>query len=78
LVSGVGGMFAIHLHDRPLTDYRSAYPVGDEAVRCKALHLALLKAGFIMSPRLSAFISTAMTTDDLDRFGEALETALRS
>ncbi len=76
-ITGVGGMFAIHLHSRPITDYRSAYPVGTEATRGKALHLALLEAGFIMSPKLSAFLSTAMTTDDIDRFGAALEAALR-
>lgn len=77
-VTGIGGMFAIHLHARPITDYRTAYPTGDEAARVKALHLALLEAGFIMSPRLSAFMSTAMTTDDIDRFGTALEAALQS
>jgi glutamate-1-semialdehyde 2,1-aminomutase len=77
-VTGVGGMFAIHLHERPITDYRSSYPVGDEAARGKALHLALLEAGFIMSPKISAFMSTAMTTDDIDRYGAALEAVLRS
>ena len=77
-VTGVGGMFAIHLHARPITDYRSAYPSGDEAARGKAVHLALLKAGFIMSPKLSAFLSTAMTVDDIDRFGVALEAVLRN
>lgn len=77
-VSGVGGIFALHLHTRPITDYRSSYPAGDEPTRVKALHLALLQAGFIMSPKLAAYLSTAMTTDDLDRFGAALETALRS
>lgn len=77
-VTGVGGMFAIHLHTRPITDYRSAYPAGDEAARAKALHVALLEAGFIMSPKLSAFMSTAMNVDDLDRFGASLEAALRT
>ncbi len=77
-VTGVGGMFAIHLHARPITDYRSAYPTGDEATRGKAAHLALLEAGFIMSPKLSAFLSTAMTVDDIDRFGVALEAVLRN
>jgi glutamate-1-semialdehyde 2,1-aminomutase len=77
-VTGVGGMFTIHLHGRPITDYRSAYPIGDEAARGKALHLALLEAGFIMSPRLSAFLSTAMTFNDIDRFGTALEAVLQS
>jgi glutamate-1-semialdehyde aminotransferase len=42
------------------------------------LHLALLEAGFIMSPRLSAFLSTAMTFNDIDRFGTALEAVLQS
>ena len=77
-VTGVGGMFAIHLHARPITDYRSAYPTGDEATRGKALHLALLEAGFVMSPKLSAFLSTAMTVDDIDRFGVALESVLQN
>ena len=77
-VTGVGGMFAIHLHARAITDYRSAYPTGDEATRGKAVHLALLEAGFIMSPKLSAFLSTAMTIDDIDRFGVALKAVLRN
>jgi glutamate-1-semialdehyde 2,1-aminomutase len=76
-VTGVGAMFALHLHDRPMTNYRDAYPVGDESARSKALHLALLNAGYIMSPKLSSFLSTAMTTDELDGFGEALERGLR-
>ena len=70
-------MFALHLHDRPMDNYRDAYPVGDEPARCKALHLALLNAGFIMSPKLSAFLSPVTTTEDLDRFGEALASGLR-
>ncbi len=77
-VTGIGGMFTLHLHDRAITDYRSAYPAGDEAARGKALHLALLRAGFIMSPRLSAFLSTAMDKGGIDRFADALESALRA
>ena len=76
-VTGVGGMFALHLHDRPINNYRDAYPAGDETARGKALHLALLNAGIIMSPKLSGFLSTVTTTEDLDRFGEALEICLR-
>lgn len=76
-VTGIGGMFALHLHNRSMTNYRDAYPVGDETARGKALHLALLNDGYIMSPKLSSFLSTAMTTGELDGFGEALEKGLR-
>jgi hypothetical protein len=51
--------------------------VGVEPVRGKALHLPLPEAGFILSPKLSAFLSTAMTTEDLDRYGAASEGALQ-
>ena len=76
-VTGVGGMFTIHLHDRPISDYRSAYPTDAEAAKGKALHRALIEAGFIMSPKLSGFLSTVTTSDDLDLFGAALEEGLR-
>jgi glutamate-1-semialdehyde 2,1-aminomutase len=76
-VTGVGGMFALHLHDRLIHDYRSAYPTSDEAARAKALHLVLIEAGFIISPKQTGFLSTAMVADDLDRFAEALAGALR-
>ncbi len=71
-VTGVGGLFHLHLHDRPITDYRSAYPQDGEAAAVKALHRGLIDAGFILAPKLAGYLSTVMTFDQLDAFGEAL------
>ncbi len=75
-VTGVGGMFQIHLHDRPIGDYRGAYPRPEEAAAIKALHRALMAAGFILAPKLGGYLSTVMTLEQLDRFGDALAAAL--
>ena len=77
-VTGVGSMFQLHLHDRPLTDYRSAYPQGDEAAAAKALHRAMLDRGVIFSPRGSGFLSTVNTGAEIDEVGEKLADALRT
>ena len=76
-VTGVGGMFQIHLHERPLGDYRSAYLQPEEAAAVQALHRALMEAGYILAPKLGGYLSTVMTVEQLDGFGAALTEALR-
>ena len=75
-VTGVGSMFHLHVHDREVTDYRTFFPKATEAKAIKRLHLRLLEAGYILSPKLGGFLSTANTRDQLDGFGNVLTAAL--
>ena len=71
-------MFHLHLHDREVTDYRTFFRTEAEAGATSRLHLRLLDAGYILSPKLGGFLSTANTRDQIDGFGNALATALTS
>ena len=75
-VTGVGSMFHLHVHDREVTDYRTFFPKETEAAAIKQLHLRLLEDGYILSPKLGGFLSTANTKDQLDGFGDVLTAAL--
>ena len=75
-VTGVGSMFHLHVHDREVTDYRTFFPKETEAAAIKRLHLRLLEDGYILSPKLGGFLSTANTKDQLDGFGNVLTAAL--
>jgi len=71
-VTGIGSMFHLHLHDRPVSDYRTFFPKEDEAAAIKRIHLKLLTTGFILAPKLAGFLSTVNTRQQLDLFGESL------
>ncbi len=75
-VTGVGSMFQLHLHRRPVTDYRSAYHRPDESRAVAKLHRNMLKQGIILSPRCTGFLSTPMTEQDLDAMAAALARGL--
>ncbi len=75
-VTGVGAMFLLHPHTRPVTDYRATYRRPDDALALKALHRALLQAGYILSPTGAGFLSSVMTEADLDGFAAALTRCL--
>ena len=75
-VTGVGSMFHLHVHDREVTDYRTFFPKETETAAIKRLHLRLLEDGYILSPKLGGFLSTANTKDQLDGFGNVLTAAL--
>jgi glutamate-1-semialdehyde 2,1-aminomutase len=77
-VTGAGSMFQIHLHDRPLSDYRSIYPTPEESAMVKRLHGALLRSGFIVAPKGSGFLSTANTEEHVDALCAALGDALQT
>jgi glutamate-1-semialdehyde 2,1-aminomutase len=76
-VLGAGSLFNIHLHDRPLSDYRSAAESAEERARRGALHRALVANGVVMSPTLFGCLSTPMGEAEVNTFVEAFELALR-
>ena len=75
-VTGTGAMFQIHLHDRVITNHRSAYPTADESAAMKRLHRSLTEAGFLTAPRGACFLSTANTHEQLDAFASAVRDGL--
>ena len=77
-VTGVGSMFQIHFHDRPMTDYRDAFATTAENAMAKAVHRGMLDRGFILSPRCSGFLSSVMTEAEITNLGEAFTDTLRA
>ncbi|MBL6597291.1 MAG: aspartate aminotransferase family protein [Alphaproteobacteria bacterium] len=76
-VTGVGAMFQIHFHDRPMTDYRSAFTAPAEAALAKRVHRGMLDRGYIFSPRCSGFLSSVMTDAEIDGLAQAFADTLR-
>jgi glutamate-1-semialdehyde 2,1-aminomutase len=76
-VSGMGSLFHIHLHDRPLKDYRSANPTREEAARVATLHRALLAHSVVTTPALVGCLSTPMGETEVNALVDAFSAALR-
>jgi glutamate-1-semialdehyde 2,1-aminomutase len=76
-ITGAGSLFNIHLHDRPLRDYRSAVESSAERARRGALHRALVSNGVVISPTLFGCISTPMGEAEVNTFVDAFDRALR-
>ena len=76
-VSGRGSLFSIHLHDRPLKDYRSSNPTPPEAERMARVHRALMAHGVITAPTLMGCLSTPMDQTEVNAIVDAFGAALR-
>ncbi|MFW6074682.1 MAG: aspartate aminotransferase family protein [Chloroflexota bacterium] len=76
-VTGAGSLFGIHLHDRPLTDYRSWEGSSEQGRRRTALFEALVDRGVVLAPALTGCLSTPMTEDDANTLIDAMSVALR-
>ena len=72
-----GSLFNVHLHQRPLKDYRSSVETPTERARRGALHRALVGNGVVMSPTLFGCISTPMGEGEINTFVEAFRQSLR-
>ncbi|MDA8253907.1 MAG: aspartate aminotransferase family protein [Rhodospirillales bacterium] len=76
-VTGLGSLLRVHLIDRPLTDYRSAWLSPAESARLTALHRRLLNHGVIAADYALMALSTPMTDSDLDQIVAGFAAALR-
>jgi glutamate-1-semialdehyde 2,1-aminomutase len=76
-VTGMGSLLQIHLHDRPISDYRSSLPAPAEAERVKALHRALMARGIFAAPSLLGCLSTPMDEPEINTFVDAFAAALQ-
>jgi glutamate-1-semialdehyde 2,1-aminomutase len=75
-VLGAGSLFYIHLHDHPLTDYRSTIMTKKEQALATRLHRAMLANGIFMSTSLAGCLSTPMGNAEIDLFVDALGRSL--
>ncbi|HEX2281683.1 MAG TPA: aminotransferase class III-fold pyridoxal phosphate-dependent enzyme [Thermomicrobiales bacterium] len=76
-VTGHGSLFGIHMHGRPLSDYRSSHGMPAERARGKAVFDALLANGSIVSPTLTGCLSTPMTEREASSLIDSFSAALR-
>lgn len=71
-VTGAGSLFFIHLHSRPLTDYRSSIMTREEQTFATKLHRTMLLNGILMSTSVCGCLSTPMSETDIAAFTDAL------
>jgi len=74
-VTGGGSLFQIHLHDRPIRDYRGSVPTPDERERGARLHRGLMAHGIITAPSLMGCLSTPMGEAEVNAFVDAFVAA---
>jgi glutamate-1-semialdehyde 2,1-aminomutase len=73
---GLGSLLKIHFADRPIRDYRSAYPTGQEAQRQVVFNRGLLNRGVLAAGYGLMALSTPMTDGDVDAIVAAASGAL--
>jgi glutamate-1-semialdehyde 2,1-aminomutase len=74
-ITGYGSFGAIHFTSGPIRNYRDAARSNQQLK--KVLHLALLKEGLFVAPRLMFCISTPMSDATLDEIDARFERALK-
>lgn len=73
-VNQIGSLFNIHFSDKPVNDYTSAAASDKQLMR--ALYLAMLNHGVILTPRGMGCLSTPMMDAQIDQFVEAIHLGL--
>jgi glutamate-1-semialdehyde 2,1-aminomutase len=73
---GLGSLLKIHFADRPIRDYRSAYPTGEETRRQTVFNRALLNRGVLAAGYGLMALSTPMTDADIHAIIDAASGAL--
>lgn len=77
-ITGMGSLFSIHFHDRPLSNYRSGVPTRAEQALATAFYAELLNNGIFMSSTLAGALSTPMTDVEITAFLVAAERSLEA
>ncbi|WP_178130773.1 aspartate aminotransferase family protein [Reyranella sp. CPCC 100927] len=75
-ITGLGSLFRLHPHQRPIHDYRTCYPTPVEREALSRLHRHLLEHGVLITPTGSGALSTPMREADVERFLSALRDAV--
>jgi glutamate-1-semialdehyde 2,1-aminomutase len=72
-VTGQSSLLKLHPHPRQLVDYRSSLPTPAEERAMAEFYLAMLGAGFVLTPDLAGALSTPMTESEIDQLVEAAD-----
>src|SRR5262249_24107388 len=75
-VSGLGSLLRVHLHGRPLSDYRSSFADAAGKARMAVFHRLMLEEGVLVAPSGLMSLSTPMTDEDIAAIGGAFRRAL--
>ncbi len=75
-VTGGGSLFSIHMHDRPIVDYRSSLATPEETAKMTEVHQGLLSRGIFCAPTLAGTLSTPMDEADVNAFVSAFAESL--
>lgn len=67
-ITGIGSMFKIAGHRRAIVDYRTNFHSEEENALVQRLQEALLMEGYHVSSKGMGFISTVMTSEEIDAF----------
>lgn len=67
-ITGMGSLFTILFHDRPLTNYRTIVHSKAEQALATAFYAEMLNNGIFMSSTLAGCLSTPMTQVEIDAF----------
>lgn len=75
-VVGMGSLLKVHFTRRDVVDYRSAFPLPDEARALHAFNVGLLNRGVLSASYGLMALSTAMTDSDVDQILLAADGAI--
>lgn len=75
-VTGMGSLFGIHVHDRPLSDYRSMLMTQDEKDRLAAIVGHMRDNGVFVNERGICSLSTPMGEAEIDAFLDCFKAAI--
>ena len=75
-VTGLGSLFRIHVHDRPLIDYRSSLMTPEEEARLQAIVEFMRDNGVFVNDRGVCSLSTPMGDAEIDAFLACFSAAL--
>src|SRR5919106_3070046 len=73
-ITGLGSLFAFHLTDKPVNNYRDAQ-TGDDEFRHR-IFLGMLNEGVVIDPRGAGCLSTAIREEEINTFMGALRRVL--
>jgi glutamate-1-semialdehyde 2,1-aminomutase len=73
---GLGSLLKIHFADRPVRDYRSAFPTEAEAQRQAIFHRGLLNRGVLAAGYGLMALSTPMRDQDIETIVKAASEAI--
>lgn len=73
---GAGSLLRVHVTDRPIRDYRSAYQSPQEAERLRQFHIGLLNRGILAAGYGLMALCTPMGPAEVDRIIRAVDDTL--